>query len=62
MVNGVIHYVHPQKTVTLDSGPVNDGQWHYVEARWLTDKLILTLDYGQIQVSHTLPSHPTLSL
>ena len=62
LVNGVIQYVHPQKTVTLDSAPVNDGQWHYVEARWLTDELILALDYGQIQVGggtgrgRTLPS------
>ena len=50
LVNGVIRYVHPRKTVTLDSAPINDGQWHYVEARWLTDELILALDYGQIQV------------
>ena len=50
LVNGVIRYIHPRKTVTLDSAPVNDGQWHYVEARWLTDELILALDYGQIQV------------
>jgi len=46
-------YHHEKKSVTLDSSRVNDGLWHYLEARWMKDppQIVLTLDYGQVQVS-----------
>ena len=46
-------YHHENQVVTLESSEVSDGQWHYVEARWMNDPLqiVLTLDYGQSQVS-----------
>ena len=51
IVNGFIHYIHPQHTVVLDTVQVNDGKWHYLETRWLTGELIVTLDYGLYTVS-----------
>lgn len=53
VVNGYLHYVNPQKTVVVDNMRVNDGNWHYMETRWLHEKLVVTVDYGQIQVGWT---------
>ncbi|CAH1784160.1 unnamed protein product [Owenia fusiformis] len=50
IVNGYIHYIHPEKTAILDSVTVNDGQWHYMEARWYEGDLKLELDYGHKEV------------
>ncbi|XP_070192612.1 cadherin EGF LAG seven-pass G-type receptor 2-like isoform X2 [Littorina saxatilis] len=53
LVGGFIQYSHGTNSVTLDSVRVNDGQWHYVEARWYHTNLELLLDYGQRQKSIT---------
>ena len=48
-----MHYKHSdKKTIVLNGVNVNDGKWHYLEARWQADNsLLITLDYGQIRVS-----------
>ena len=46
--DGYINYIYPQETIALDQRQVNDGKWHYLEARWLQGKVVVTLDYGQL--------------
>lgn len=61
MVNGYVHFIHPRKTVILDSVQVNDGQWHDLKTQWMTgQRFKITLDHGQAQVRVTPSSdHPT---
>ena len=54
MVNGYIHFIYPQRSISLDAIKVNDGRWHYLETRWLTGKLLLILDYGQVQLTESI--------
>ena len=50
-MNGYITFIHTRKSVSMDQGQVNDGRWHYLEARWKKDnELELILDYGQALV------------
>ena len=51
LVQGIIHYIHNNQSVAMHTVRVDDGDWHYVEVRWYTNTLVLTLDYGQIKVS-----------
>ncbi|KAK3610573.1 hypothetical protein CHS0354_009013 [Potamilus streckersoni] len=53
LIEGYINYVynnslnHP-KLLTFDPIPVNDGKWHYFEARWEDGGTVtMILDYGQ---------------
>ena len=49
--DGFVEYSYGENSLMLDSVRVNDGQWHYIEARWYQNKMELWLDYGQRQVS-----------
>ncbi len=49
LINGLVHYIYPRQTIVLDQYAANDGAWHYLEARWLPGKVVVTLDYGQVQ-------------
>ena len=48
--DGFVEYSYKDNSLILDSVRVNDGQWHYIEARWYQSKMELWLDYGQRQV------------
>ncbi|XP_025106932.1 cadherin EGF LAG seven-pass G-type receptor 2-like isoform X2 [Pomacea canaliculata] len=51
IVNGYIQYTYKENTLIMDSIKVNDGLWHYVEARWYPGRMEILLDYGQRQKS-----------
>lgn len=53
IVNGYIQYTYKENTLIMDSIKVNDGLWHYVEARWYPGRMEILLDYGQRQVDDT---------
>lgn len=50
MRDGYAQYIYPQGAIALSQRQVNDGRWHYVEARWLQGKIVVTLDYGQLSI------------
>ncbi|KAL4226126.1 Cadherin EGF LAG seven-pass G-type receptor 2 [Mactra antiquata] len=56
LVDGFITYTYSSnslssQTFTFDPIAVNDGQWHYFEARWLDNGgLQMILDYGERQI------------
>ncbi|KAK7479931.1 hypothetical protein BaRGS_00028839, partial [Batillaria attramentaria] len=49
--DGYIIYSYESETLHLDSRKVNDGQWHYVVAKWNQGRVDLELDYGQYVIS-----------
>jgi cadherin EGF LAG seven-pass G-type receptor 1 len=49
--NGIVHYTLSQQTLMLPDTVVSDGQWHYLEVKWLTGEVVLTLDHGKSQIS-----------
>ncbi len=56
-MNGFIHFIYPERSVSLDDVRVDDGEWHFLETRWLVSgKLVLLLDYDQIQKVESIGS------
>lgn len=45
------------QTFVFDSIKLNDGQWHFLEARWNDEgEITLDIDYGQRMVSYLFHS------
>ncbi|KAL8613059.1 hypothetical protein ACOMHN_008828 [Nucella lapillus] len=54
LIDGFIRYTFEENSVSLDAVKVNDGRWHYIEARWYQGQMELLVDYGQIHKSTLL--------
>lgn len=51
MKNGFLDYRYNGEVVSLNQGMVSDGTWHHVEAKWMSNDVWLSLDYGQREVT-----------
>lgn len=40
-------YTYNGDSVTLESNSISDGEWHYLDIRWLGTEITLSLDYDQ---------------
>lgn len=46
-------YSYNGETITLGQGLINDGLWHHIEVKWMSNDVWLSLDYGQREVTKT---------
>ncbi|KAK6640052.1 hypothetical protein RUM43_008329 [Polyplax serrata] len=51
--NGYLDYSYNGETITLGQGIINDGLWHHIEVKWMSNDVWLSLDYGQREVTKT---------
>ena len=59
IVDGFIKYTFKNTDVSLVSKRVNDGEWHNVQIKWMSNEVWLNLDYGQEEI--TRRSHDRLN-
>ncbi|XP_023244632.1 protocadherin-like wing polarity protein stan isoform X2 [Centruroides sculpturatus] len=51
IINGHIRYHLNDKFLILPDVRVNDGKWHHIEAKWMSNGVWLSLDYGQYEIT-----------
>ena len=51
LVNGVLQYAMSTHVISLSNTVVNDGVWHHVQVTWMSNELVIDIDYGLTLVS-----------